>query len=189
MCQGICLNPSFENHWADHSWISDNLWWWQKSEWGNHPALFPPQSQTWDSDRISYVHYKPPRHWADSVGRGEHKEPRRHWLLYWGLRLQPHDKFVAFRVNEFLPEPQERELHHGDHQGEVQMTQWENLTLTEDWGHWLLAHQGPLAPSPVLMLVLHSGARGEITRKESLTGRMQGVRNACTDLRPFVTVS
>lgn len=64
-CQGICLNPSFENHWADHSLISDNLWWWQNSEWGDHPAPFPPQSQTWDSDRISYVPHTGQIQWGE----------------------------------------------------------------------------------------------------------------------------
>lgn len=42
-CQGICLNPGFENHQADQSLILENLWWWwwwwQNSVWGNHPAF------------------------------------------------------------------------------------------------------------------------------------------------------
>lgn len=93
-----------------------------------------------------------------------------------GLRLQPHDELVALWVNELLAEPQEGQRCNRDDQGEVEASQGEHQALTQGRGHRLLAHQSPLAPPAVLLLVLHGGAGGEVTLQEGLAvgGRTDG---------------
>lgn len=78
---------------------------------------------------------------------------------------------MALWVDELLAQAQEGQRRHRDDQGEVQAAQGEDETLTQGRGHGLLAHQSPLAPPAVLLLVLHGGARGEITLQEGLAER------------------
>lgn len=63
------------------------------------------------------------RAWGEKQEEEEDKLKRCEESSHRGLRLQPHDELVALWVDEFLPESQEGERSHRDHQGEVQASQ------------------------------------------------------------------
>lgn len=107
---------------------------WNRKE-DSHPPLHESLSQTGDNDWIGPHLLHMSRRERERARKGKGGPPSHR-----GLRLQPHDELVALWVDELLPEPQEGERRHGDHQGEVQASQREDQTLTQGWGHRLLTH-------------------------------------------------